>query len=131
MNNLMKSFVAILMLAVVGCATPPQTNGLIEREELKVDPEVLNSMTVTELFQESVRQPDGTSILQVQFAVEAYSDADLAWKVNWFDAEGMTVKGVGEGYRRASVLRDQTRYFTATAPHPRVTTYQIHLREPR
>jgi len=104
---------------------------MVERENLQVDPDVLYSVAVTELFEERVRQPDGTSVLQIQFAVKAHSDAALAWKVNWFDANGTTIKGVGEGYRRASVLRGQTRYFKATATHPKVVTYQLHLREPQ
>lgn len=131
MNALIKATLFALMAVLAGCATPPQTNSVVEREELKVDPEVLYSMTVTELFEDRIRQPDGTSILQVQFAVEAFDNAELAWKVSWFDAQGMTVKGVGEGYRKASVLRDQTRYFKATAPHPRAASYQLHLREPK
>lgn len=131
LKSRMKAAIAVLMLALVGCATPPRDNQLIERDEIKVDPDVLYSMTVTELFTDRIRQPDGTSILQVQFAVQAHADADLAWKVSWFDETGMDVKGVGEGYRKASVLNGQTRYFNATAPHPRVDSYQIHLREPK
>ena len=120
-----------LLLLLAGCASQPHTTGVIERDSLQVDPDVLYSMTVTELFEQRIRQPDGTSILQVQFAVDAHSDAELAWKVSWFDANGMMVKGVADGYRRASVLLGQTRYFKATAPHPRVTTYQLHIREPQ
>lgn len=120
-----------LALVLAGCASPPETNALTERQELKVDPEVIYTMTVTELFEERLAQPGGDSLLQVQFAVEARSDARLAWKVTWFDENGMTVKGVGEGYRQASLQTGQARYFKATAPHPRVTSYQLHLREPQ
>lgn len=125
-------FTSMLMLGMVGCATPPETtHSLIERQELKVDPEVIYSMDVTELFQERLSQPGGGSLLQVQFAVDARSDAELAWKVTWFDDSGMKVKGVGEGYRRATLLAGQSRFFEVTAPSPRVTSYQIHLREPK
>lgn len=131
MKTSMKVAMFTLLALLVGCASPTQTNGVIDRDELKVDPEVRYSMTVTELFEDRIPQADGSSILQVQFAVEALNDADLMWKVTWFDAQGMQVKGVGEGYRRASVLAGQNRYFTATAPHPRVAAYQLHLREPK
>jgi uncharacterized protein YcfL len=126
-----KAVVFALMALLVGCAAPTQANGVVDRDELNVDPEVRYAITVTELFQEQIRQPDGTSILQVQFAVEVLNDANLAWKVDWFNSEGMKVKGVGEGYRTASVLAGQNRYFKATAPHPRVVSYQIHIREPK
>lgn len=120
-----------LGLAIVGCASQPETHSLVDRKELSVDPEVMYALTVTELFEERLTQPGGGSLLQVQFAVEARSDAELAWKITWFDVNGMTVKGVGEGYRKASILIGQTRYFKATAPHARVTSYQLHLREPQ
>lgn len=128
-KGLVTAFLFSSLALLLGCASPVQTNGVIDREELNVDPEVRTSMTVTELFKEPISQPDGTSILQVQFAVEAFNDANFAWKVEWFDANGMKVKGVGEGYRTASVLAGQIRYFKATAPHPRVASYQLHLRE--
>lgn len=120
-----------LVLVLAGCASQPATSPMIERQELKVDPEVIYTMTVTELFEERLAQPGGDSLLQIQFAVEAHSDARLAWKATWFDGNGMVVKGVGEGYRQASLLTGQTRYFKATAPHSRVTSYQLHLREPQ
>lgn len=125
--------VALILLSVLtlGCAAKPETNHSIERQELKVDPDVLYSMSVTELFEERLVQPGGEGLLQVQFAVEAHAEADVAWKINWFDANGMEVKGVGDAYRKAKVIAGQTRYFQATAPHARVTTYQLHLREPK
>lgn len=122
----------MLSLGLVGCATPPATSSSVsDRQELIVDPEIIYTMGVTELFEERLPQPAGDSLLQVQFTVEARSDAELAWKVIWFDARGMTVKGVGESYRKASLLAGQTRYFKATAPHARVASYQLHLREPK
>lgn len=125
-------FASMLALGLVGCATPPETSStLVERQELKVDPNIVYAAQVTELFQERVSQPGGGSLLQVQFAVDARSDADMAWKVTWFDASGMVVKGVGESYRKATLLTGQTRYFTATAPHERVESFQLHLREPQ
>lgn len=125
-------FASILVLGLAGCATPPETsNSLVDRQELKVDPDIVYAVNVTELFQERSEQPGGGSLLQVQFAVEARSDADMAWKVTWFDASGMVVKGVGEGYRKATLLTGQTRYFSATAPHERVESFQLHLREPK
>ena len=129
----MAFFASVLVfgLSLAGCAAQPQTSALVDRPELKVDPEVIYTMDVTELFEERLAQPGGDSLLQVQFAVEARSDAELAWKVTWFDSIGMEVKGVGESYRKASLLTGQVRYFKATAPHTRVTSYQLHLREPR
>lgn len=125
-------FASLLVLGLAGCATPPETSSsLVDRQELKVDPDIIYAADVTELFQKRVEQPGGGSLLQVQFAVEARSDADMAWKVTWFDANGMVVPGVGEGYRKATLLTGQTRYFTATAPHERVASFQLHLREPR
>ncbi|PHQ27249.1 hypothetical protein CLH62_06660 [Marinobacter guineae] len=120
-----------LALLLAGCASQPATNPLAERQELKIDPDVLYTLTVTELYEERLSQPGGSSLLQIQFAVEAHSDAELAWKVTWFDERGMAVKGVGDAYRRASLLMGQNRFFKATAPHPRVTSYQLHLREPQ
>lgn len=131
MKNLLIAGCMSLALLVAGCASQPATNPLAERQELKIDPDVLYSLTVTELFEGRLAQPDGSSLLQVQFAVEAQADAELAWKVTWFDDSGMTVKGVGDAYRRASLLMGQNRYFKATAPHPRVSSYQLHLREPQ
>lgn len=130
-KTLMITFGCALLLA--GCASqPPASNAaFIDRPQLQVDPEVNYFVTVAELLEERISQPDGSSLLKVQYAVEARSDGDLAWKVTWFDSNGMQVKGVGEGYRKASLLTGQTRYFSATAPHARVTDYQLHLREPK
>lgn len=122
---------SMLVFGLVGCATQPETRSLDERQNLKVDPEVIYTTKVTELFEERKAQPGGGSLLQVQFAVEARSDTELAWKVTWFKDNGMVVKGVGEGYRKASLLTGQVRYFNAIAPNARVTRYQLHLREPR
>jgi uncharacterized protein YcfL len=122
---------SLLILALVGCASPPVTNAPAERQALKVDPEVSYATDVTELVETRLEQPDGSSLLQVQFALEARSDSELAWKITWFDASGMVVNSVGEGYRKATLLRGQTRYFTATAPDTSVASYQLHLREPR
>ncbi|MFY3774071.1 YcfL family protein [Marinobacter salsuginis] len=123
--------VLIIGLFMAGCATQPEPNALIERKELKIDPEVIYTMTVTELLEKRIPQPGGEGLLQIQFAVEARSDAELAWKVTWFDASGLVVKGVGDAYRKASVLAGQTRYFKTTAPHARAISYQLHLREPK
>lgn len=125
-------FASLLVFGLAGCATPPETSSsLVDRQELKVDPDIIYAVDVTELFQQRVEQPGGGSLLQIQFAVEARSDADMAWKVTWFDAGGMVVKGVGEGYRKATVLTGQTRYFNATAPNESVESFQLHLREPK
>lgn len=120
-------------LVLAGCAiqSPAETAAVIDREQLQVDPEVNYFVAVTELLSQRIAQPGGETLLQIQYAVEARANADLAWKVTWFDSNGMVVKGVGEGYRKASLLTGQTRYFTATAPHARVTDYQLHLREPQ
>ena len=119
-----------LGLALAACAQTPTTDTPQTRETLLVDPEVQFSMEVTELLETQLPQADGSSLLQIQFAVKATSKAPMAWKVTWFDAQGQTVKGVGESYRNVSVLPGQTRYFSATAPHTDVVSYQIHLREP-
>lgn len=130
-----RAFIASLLCAVFlvsGCAAPPETrSSAVDRQQLNTDPSVTFNMQVTELFQERITQPDGSSLLHLQFAVTAHSDADMAWQVTWFDAKGMKVKGVGESYRRVSMFADQTRYFDAVAPHSRVTDFQLHLREPR
>lgn len=126
------SFISVfLTLGVLlsGCAANMEVDALSERQKLKVDPEVLYAVTVSELLEDRLPQSNGSSLLQVQFAVEVRSNADLEWKVTWFDANGITVKGVGEGYRKASLITGQTRYFQATAPHTRVASYQLHLRE--
>jgi len=120
----------ILGLGLAACAQTPVSESPQEREKLLVDPEVQYSMEVTELIEKQLEQTDGGSLLHIQFAVKATSRAQMAWKVTWFDAQGQTVKGVGESYRNVSVLPGQTRYFSATAPHTDVVSYQIHLREP-
>lgn len=123
---------SMLVLGLVGCASQPETNSsMVDRQELRVDPEVVYTTDVTELFKSRLTLPDGSSLLQVQFALEARSDTELAWKVTWFNDVGMVVKGVGEGYRKATLLTGQTRYFNATAPHSRVSSFQLHLREPK
>lgn len=123
---------SLLALGLAGCAMQPQTNAqMVERQELRVDPEVSFSTDVTELFSSRLEQADGSSLLQVQFAVEARSNSELAWKITWFDDGGMIVKGVGDSYRKATLLGGQARYFTAIAPNARVTSYQLHLREPQ
>ena len=123
---------SLLVLGLAGCASQPETSStLIDRQELRVDPEVIYTTDVTELFQKRMAQPGGESLLHVQFAVEARSDTEMAWKVTWFDDSGMVVKSVGESYRKATLLTGQTRYFNATAPHSRVTSFQLHLREPK
>jgi len=122
---------SLLIFGLTGCASPPVTTVPTDRQELKVDPEVSYSTDVTELFKTRLEQPNGESLLQVQFALEARSNSELAWKITWFDADGMTVQGVGDGYRKATLLGGQTRYFKATAPSTRVTSYQLHLREPQ
>lgn len=131
----MKKILMVCCMAFVligsGCAQQPATNRLAERQELKIDPEVLYGLTVTELFEQRLSQPDGSSLLQIQFAVQAHADSGLAWKVTWFDDRGLIVEGVGDAYRRAKLLMGQSRYFKATAPHPKVTSYQLHLREPK
>jgi uncharacterized protein YcfL len=119
-----------LGLALAACAQTPTTDTPQTRETLLVDPEVQFSMEVTEVLEKQLPQADGSSLLQIQFAVKATSKAPMAWKVTWFDAEGRTVKGVSESYRNVSVLPGQTRYFSATAPHSDVVAYQLHLREP-
>jgi uncharacterized protein YcfL len=131
MKRLIVAFGCALLLT--GCASqqPANNAAFIDRPQLQIDPEVNYFAAVSELLEERVSQPDGSSLLKIQYAVEARSDADLAWKIIWFDNNGMQVKGVGEGYRKASLLTGQTRYFTAVAPHARVTDYQLHLREPK
>jgi uncharacterized protein YcfL len=122
---------SLLVFGLAGCSLQPETNSKIDRQELKIDPEISYSTDVTELFKTRLEQPNGESLLQIQFAVEARSNAELAWKVTWFDADGMVVEGVGDSYRKATLLGGQTRYFKATAPGARVTSYQLHLREPQ
>lgn len=132
---MIRSFIVVVMLAMVGmlsaCAPMAPQREYVQRDDLKVDPEVRQFLAVNELLQSRVDQPGGGSLLRIQFSVEAYEDADMEWAVNWFDDDGMKVPSVGEGYRDAHLLRGQTRYFTATAPHERVTSYQLHLREDR
>lgn len=125
-----KTLLLFLALTLSACAQTPVADAPQTRDRLLVDPEVQFSMEVTELLEERLPQADGSSLLHIQFAVKATSRAPMAWKITWFDAEGMTVKGVSESYRNVSVLPGQTRYFSATAPHPDVVDYQLHLREP-
>lgn len=129
MNRLIT--MAVLGLFLAGCAMQPPRSELYDREELKVDREVQFGVVVTELFQERLNHPSGDSLLQVVFAVEGRADTRFGWNVTWFNAGGLEVPGVGRGYRAARVLPDQNRYFKATAPHPSVDSFQLHLREMR
>ena len=72
------AFSCVLMLA--GCASQPPTNNtaLIDRPQLQVDPEVNYFVTVSELLEQRIAQPGGGSLLQIQYAIEARADADLA-----------------------------------------------------
>lgn len=125
--------IALLMLfGMLGaCVSMDPEREYVERDDLKVDPEVRQSVNVTELLQTRVDLPSGGSLLRIQFSVQAYQDTDLEWAITWFDNAGMVVPGVGEGYRTARILANQTRFFTATAPHERVANFQLHLREDR
>ncbi|MDC0661556.1 hypothetical protein [Marinobacter sp. SS21] len=123
--------VVLLALLLSACAPLQPGREYVERDDLKVDPEVRHSLIVTELLQSRRDQPGGGSLLQIQFSVEAYEDTDMEWAVQWFDEAGMVVPGVGVGYRDVRILRNQTRFFMATAPHERVVSFQLHLREDR
>lgn len=130
-----RSILMVTVIAVAGavaaCSPMQPEREYVQRDDLKVDPEVRQFLVVRELLQARIEQPGGGSLLQIQFSVEAYDDADLEWAVTWFDDAGMRVPSVGEGYQPAHVLMGQTRFFTAIAPHERVTSYQLHLREDR
>lgn len=131
----MRKQLALMCLVMAGllaaCAPIQPVDGTRTepREQLKVDADVLYTLTVTELVHTRIKQASGDSLLQIQFAVEAHDDSDLEWNVTWFNADGMVVPSIAEGYRRAHILRGQTRYFTATAPSTRAVDFQLHLRE--
>lgn len=132
----MRRTVFVLTLALAGtliaaCAPVQPEREYVPRDDLKVDPEIRQSLVVRDLLSQRVKLADGSTLLRVQFSVEAYQDTDMEWAVTWFDDDGMVVPSVGEGYRTARVLRNQTRFFTATAPHERAVSYQLHLREDR
>ncbi|MCL1486062.1 MAG: hypothetical protein MH208_18325 [Marinobacter sp.] len=76
-------------LALVGCAIQPpaETAAAIDREQLQIDPEVNYFVAVTELLSQRIAQPGGETLLQIQYAIEARSNGDLAWKVTWFDPQ--------------------------------------------
>ncbi|SFM36740.1 YcfL family protein [Marinobacter zhejiangensis] len=132
---MLRSITIVAVMALLGglsaCAPMQPEREYVQRDDLKVDPEVRQFLAVNELLQARIDQPGGGTLLQVQFSVEAYEDADLEWAVTWFDPSGMVVPSVGQGYHSAHLLRGQTRFFTAIAPHERVTSYQLHLREDR
>lgn len=132
----MRKMVFMLTMALAGtliaaCAPVQPKRDYVPRDDLKVDPEIRQSLVVHDLLSQRVELADGDTLLRIQFSVEAYQDTDLEWAVTWFDDAGMVVPGVGEGYKTAHVLRNQTRFFTATAPQARAVSYQLHLREDR
>ncbi|AXS81847.1 MULTISPECIES: YcfL family protein [Marinobacter] len=132
MSRMMQLAVLILVTSLLGACAPIQPEReVVQRDDLRVDPEIGGFVTVTELLEKRIDMPGGGDLLKIQFAVQAYQDTLMEWAVTWFDAEGMVVPGVGEGYRPARVLPNQTRFFTATAPHEKVVSYQLHLREDR
>lgn len=127
---------AILLFAIsllVACTTSPPSTEPIERETLKVDPELQASIRVRELLQERVpldsESEDG--FLKIQFYVDALEDTRLMWAVTWFDDRGLLVKNVTEAYQPVRILRNQSRFFSATAPNDDATSFQLHLRESR
>ncbi|WP_162628735.1 MULTISPECIES: DUF1425 domain-containing protein [Marinobacter] len=128
----MKSWLVLFgwLTLLTGCALVQPEREYTQRDDLKVDPEIRQSLVVQELLDQRVSTPNG-SLLRIQFSVQAYQDTDMEWAVTWFDDDGMVVRGVGEGYRPARILRDQTRFFTATAPQERAVSFQLHLREDR
>ena len=127
----MKRIVAALcatLILTAGCASEPDVNQ-VQRSDVEVDTQVGYNLTVTEVFREKIPQASGGSMLRMHFAVHGNADTRFAWKVTWFKANGMKVRGVGEGYRQARVLPDQTRYFDTTAPSPEAQSFQLHIRE--
>lgn len=132
MSRMMQLTVLILITGLLGACAPIQPEREVgARDDLRVDPDVQGFITVTELLEQRADMPGGGDLLKIQFAVQAYQDTLMEWAVTWFDAQGMVVPGVGEGYRPARLLPNQTRFFTATAPHQKVVSYQLHLREDR
>ncbi len=132
MFRMMQLAVLMLVISLLGACAPLQPEReFVQRDDLRVDPEIRAFLTVTELLEKRIDMPGGGDLLKLQFSVQAYQDTLMEWAVTWFDAEGMVVPGVGEGYRPVRILPNQTRFFTATAPHEKVVSYQLHLRENR
>lgn len=129
----MKALIGIICLSflLAACAPVQPKREYVQRDDLKVDPEIRQSVQVQELLDKRVSLPSGGSLLRIQFSVQAYQDTNMEWAVTWFDEDGMVVPSVGEGYRPVRILRDQTRFFTATAPQEKAVSYQLHLREDR
>jgi uncharacterized protein YcfL len=132
MFRMMQLAVLLVIISLLGACTSSQpAREVMERDDLLVDPEISAFLTVTELLEKRLDMPSGGDLLTIQFSVKAFQDTLMEWAVTWFDADGMVVPSVGEGYRPARVLPNQTRFFTATAPHEKVISYQLHLREDR
>lgn len=136
---MLRTLSRVLLVAVITAGTlfmaacvplEPQRE-YVQRDDLQVDPEIRQSLVVSELLQSRVDLPSGGSLLKIQFSVKGYQDVDMEWKVTWFDADGLVVPGVGEGYNTATVMQNQTRFFTASAPNERAASFQLHLREDR
>lgn len=122
---------ALASTLIAACAPVQPKREYVPRDDLKVDPEIRQFLVVEDLLSQRIKLADESTLLRIQFSVQAYQDTDMEWAVTWFDEGGMVVPGVGEGYRTARVLQNQTRFFTATAPHERAVSYQLHLREDR
>lgn len=119
------------ILVTSACVPLEPQREYVQRDDLQVDPEIRQALTVSELLQSRVDLPGGGSLLKIQFSVKGYQDVGMEWKATWFDADGMVVPGVGEGYNTARVMQNQTRFFTASAPNERAVSFQLHLREDR
>ncbi|BES72807.1 hypothetical protein RE428_38250 [Marinobacter nanhaiticus D15-8W] len=122
---------ALASTLIAACAPVQPKRDYVPRDDLKVDPEIRQFLVVEDLLSQRIKLADDSTLLRIQFSVQAYQDTEMEWAVTWFDDDGMVVPGVGEGYRTARVLQNQTRFFTATAPHERAVSYQLHLREDR
>lgn len=132
MFRMMQLAVLLVVISLlVACAPMQPEREVVQRDDLRVDPEIRAFLMVTELLEKRIDTTGGGDLLKIQFSVQAYQDTLMEWAVTWFDAEGMVVPGVGEGYRPARILPNQTRFFTAIAPHEKVVSYQLHLREDR
>ncbi len=133
----MRKQMAVLSLVMAGlmaaCAPLQPTDGTRTepRQQLRVDADVLYTMSVTELVHTRIEQASGDSLLKIQFAIKARDTSDFEWQVTWFNADGIVVPSIAAGYRRAHVVRGQVRYFSAIAPSTDVVDFQLHLREKR
>lgn len=67
--------------------------------------------------------------VQVQLLNNTRKRQNVNYQFQWFDGEGMNVPTLMDNWKRLSLMGGENAWVTATAPNPRVATFQFKLVE--